>query len=607
MYVIATAGHVDHGKSALVRALTGTEPDRWAEERRRGMTIDLGYAWSPLPSGAQLAFVDVPGHERFMTNMLAGAGPVPAVLLAVSADEGWSAQTTEHVAALDALGVRHGVLAVTRSDLADPAAALAVAQERLSATSLATIEAVAVSSLTGRGLPELRAALDRLVTTLPAPVTDGRVRLWVDRSFTVRGYGTVLTGTLSAGTVAVGDHFELGQETVSLRGMETFGLAVPEASACARVALNLRSVPHEKVRRGQALLTPGAWHLTDEVDVLRPASAGGRAPSELVLHIGSAAVPVTVRTIGPQHLRLRLQWSLPLQVGDRAVLRDPGMRRVLSGVVVLDPAPPSLAGRGAARSRDRELAQAGAGPDAASEIERRGVVSCALLAQLGVTGDQLPSGAVEEAGWVMAARVWETWQRQLEAMVADGGRRPDGLVRSGIARSEVVQKLGLPSPALLARLVDSCPGLELVGGEVGRRGQGRALSPELAQALAPLLARLAGSPFHAPGAAELAAAGAGTRQLNAAAAANVLLVLPGGIVLRPDAPQRAVDVLARLPQPFTLSAARQALGTSRRVAVPLLEHMDRCRLTYRLDPVHRACANLPAPQGATTSPSPRPG
>ena len=288
-----------------------------------------------------------------MTNMLAGAGPVPAVLLAVSADEGWSAQTTEHVAALDALNVRHGVLAVTRSDLADPAVALAGAEERLSGTSLAKMEAVAVSSLTGRGLPDLWGALDRLVAALPTPVTDGRVRLWVDRSFTVRGYGTVLTGTLAAGTVAVDDRFELGQGTVVVRGIETLGRPVPQASACARVALNLRSVPHDKVRRGQALLTPGAWRLTDEVDVLCPVAPAGRVPPELVLHIGSAAVPVAVRAISPRHVRLRLPWSLPLQVGDRALLRDPGMRRVLSGVVVLDPAPPPLKGRGAAKSRPR--------------------------------------------------------------------------------------------------------------------------------------------------------------------------------------------------------------------------------------------------------------
>ncbi len=602
MYVIATAGHVDHGKSALVRALTGMEPDRWAEEQRRGMTIDLGYAWTLLPSGAEVAFVDVPGHERFMTNMLAGAGPVPAVLLVVSADEGWAAQTTEHVAALDALRVRHGVLAVTRSDLADPAAALAGARERLSGTNLETLEAVAVSSLTGMGLPELRAALDRLVSGLPSPPTDGRVRLWGDRSFSVRGYGTVLTGSLTAGTVAVDDRFELGQEIVVVRGVETLGRPVPQAAAPARVALNLRSVPREKVHRGQALLTPGAWHLADQVDVLCPAGAGERLPRQLVLHIGSAAVPVDVRTIGPPYLRLRLHSSLPLQVGDRAVLRDPGMRRVLSGAVVLDPAPPALTGRGAAKNRALELARVGVVPDAAGEIERRGVVPRALLTQLGVAGNSLPSGAVEEAGWVIGAPVWQRWQYELARMLSEETLRPDRLVRSGVARAEAVQRLGLPGQALLPPLVDGCPGLVLAGGEVRLRGRGRALSPGLARALAPLLALLESSPFQAPQAGELVAAGAGARQLRAAAAAGVLLVLPGGVVLRPDAPQRAAEILARLPQPFTLSAARQALGTSRRAALPLLEHMDRCKLTHRVDETHRACANL----GPTGTPRPDP-
>ena len=176
MVVIATAGHVDHGKSALVRALTGMEPDRWAEERRRGLTIDLGLAWTALPSGRRIALVDVPGHERFVGNMLAGVGPVPAALLVVAADDGWSAQTAEHVAVLDALGVRHAVLAVTKADLADPAPVLADAAERLAATSMGIVPGVAVSSVTGRGLPELTATLERLVTELPAADPDAPVR-----------------------------------------------------------------------------------------------------------------------------------------------------------------------------------------------------------------------------------------------------------------------------------------------------------------------------------------------------------------------------------------------------------------------------------------------
>ncbi|MCW2510057.1 MAG: selB, partial [Modestobacter sp.] len=169
MDVIATAGHVDHGKSTLVKALTGMEPDRWEEERRRGLTIDLGFAWTTLPSGRRLAVVDVPGHERFVGNMLAGVGSVPAALVVVAADDGWSAQTAEHVAVLDALGVRHGLLAVTKADLADPAPVLADAVERLAGTSLGRVPAVAVSARSGAGLPELSAALEQLLAGLPAP------------------------------------------------------------------------------------------------------------------------------------------------------------------------------------------------------------------------------------------------------------------------------------------------------------------------------------------------------------------------------------------------------------------------------------------------------
>src|SRR3712207_3930312 len=191
MHVLATAGHVDHGKSTLVRALTGMEPDRWAEERRRGTTIDLGFAWTTLPSGRTVAFVDVPGHERFVGTMLAGVGPVPAVLLVVAADEGWMPQSAEHVDALSALGVREGLLVISRSDLMEPDLALADAREHLAGTPLADVPAVAVSAATGAGMPALRRALDDLVARLPAPDPGADVRLWVDRAFTIRGAGTV--------------------------------------------------------------------------------------------------------------------------------------------------------------------------------------------------------------------------------------------------------------------------------------------------------------------------------------------------------------------------------------------------------------------------------
>ena len=270
MQVIATAGHVDHGKSALVRALTGMEPDRWAEERRRGLTIDLGFAWMTLPGGDRVAFVDVPGHERFVPNMLAGVGPVPAVLLVVAADGGWMPQSAEHLAAIDAVGIRHGLLAVTRCDLADPGPATRQALDFVSRTSLGTVEAVAVSAVTGAGLPELRDALVRLVAALPAPDPAAPVRLWVDRSFSIRGSGTVVTGTLPAGTVTVGQELLL---TPSLRPARIRALQVAERAR----HLDRR----RRARRGQPARhpgrRPGAGHGPDRRGPLDPDQAAGRA------------------------------------------------------------------------------------------------------------------------------------------------------------------------------------------------------------------------------------------------------------------------------------------------------------------------------------------
>src|SRR2546430_10667154 len=196
MQVIATAGHVDHGKSALVRALTGMEPDRWAEERRRGLTIDLGFAWTKLPGGERVAFVDVPGHERFVPNMLAGVGPVAAVLFVVAADGGWMPQSAEHLAAIDAVGIRHGLLAVTRSDLADPGPATRQALDRISRTSLGALPAVAGSAVTGAGLPDLRDALERLLAPLPLPHPAPPGPPWVAPPLRIQGHATALTRTL---------------------------------------------------------------------------------------------------------------------------------------------------------------------------------------------------------------------------------------------------------------------------------------------------------------------------------------------------------------------------------------------------------------------------
>ncbi|MFC5053381.1 SelB C-terminal domain-containing protein [Saccharothrix xinjiangensis] len=608
MRVVATAGHVDHGKSTLIRALTGMEPDRWAEERRRGLTIDLGFAWTRLASGP-VAFVDVPGHERFTANMLAGVGPVPAALFVVAADEGWRAQSTEHLAALHALGVRHGLLVVTRADLADPGPALAEAGGRLAATSLAGVRSLAVSGRTGEGLAELRTGLDEVARALPEPDPDADVRLWVDRSFTVRGAGTVVTGTLGAGTIRVGDELDLGGARVPVRGLQALGEPVEVVRGVARVAVNLRGVERDRVGRGDALLTPGQWAATREVDV-RVAAAwvgegvagegvagggaagggvevrrGGRAvagevdgraaggagarpglsgvmPARLVLHVGSAAVPVHVRPLGPDTARLVLARPLPLRPGDRGLLRDPGRHRITAGLVVLDVRPPALTRRGAARQRGLDLA----GDVAAAHLRARGVVAARELRVLGFgdVGEPVGEWRVDPAHRAELAR------RVPEAVAEWRHEHP---LDPGVPVDVLARRLGAP-PEVVERLAPN-----VVAGRVPGASN---LPPGVERAVAAVEADLAREPFQAPDAARLAELGLGSREIAAAVRVGRLLRVADGVVLAPDAPHRAADVLAALPAPFTAARAKQALGTTRRVAVPLLELLDSLGLTRRL-------------------------
>jgi len=567
MHVVATAGHVDHGKSTLVRALTGTDPDRWAEERRRGMTIDLGFAWAKL-AGQKIAFVDVPGHERFVANMLAGVGPVPAAMLVVAADEGWMAQTEEHVAALDALGVRHGVAAITRSDLADPSDVTAVAADvatRLRDTSLGGVRCLPVSAVTGVGLDELREQLIMMTATLPAPDLEGPVRLWVDRSFSIRGSGTVVTGTLAAGTLRTDDELELHGRPVSVRGLESLGRRVEVATAVARVAVNIRGVEVSDVRRGDALLTAGAWTHTSTVDVRLPAT---QVPAQAMLHIGSAAVAVRVRPLGLGTARLTLRTPLPLRAGDRGLLRDPGRHRVVARVTVLDPGPPSLAGRGAGHARGLELADL----DAASQVARHGVLSVGELHRLGLEPPVPPL----VGQWVVDEQHAIDLRRRLRDAVS-AHHRSDPL-GSGPTVEAVRRVLGLPDRALVAALLDRP--LELRGGRVVDVTRS-ALPPGVSAAVSALVAELADAPYRAPEAARLTALGLGSRELAAAERAGALIRLGEGVVLAAGADDAAAAALQGIQAPFSVSEARTALGTTRRVAVPLLERLDRRGLTRR--------------------------
>jgi len=624
--VIATAGHVDHGKSALVRALTGMEPDRWAEERRRGLTIDLGFAWMALPDGERVAFVDVPGHERFVPNMLAGVGPAPAVLVVVAADGGWMPQSAEHLAAIDAMGIRHGLLAVTRCDLADPGPATRQALEHLSRTSLGAVEAVAVSAVTGAGLPELRAALVRLVAALPRPDAAAPVRLWVDRSFSIRGSGTVVTGTLPAGTIRSGQELLLtpSLRPARIRGIESLNQSAASVSGVARVALNLRGIPADVPARGMSLVEAGRWTMTKLLDVRLTQPLPPRLPPELTLHVGSARTLTRLRLLGSADTaiaRLTLREALPLHVGDRLLLRDPGSAGVtILGATVLDVAPPALVRRGAAAAAGRELAAWPDLPAPADLLRRHGLLRASAVTAMGVTGSLPPP--VTASGWLADPARWAELRRQLGELVAAHARRDPLAI--GLPPEAARAALRLPDRALveaLARLPgpqDAPAQLGLDGGYL-RLGEPRkplpaqepapalppaalppaalppaALPPRVAAAVRAVLADLAGAPFMAPEAGRLRELGLDGRAIGAAARAGLLLRITEQIVLAPGAETEAARALAGLPQPFTAAEARQALGTTRRVAIPLLEYLDRAGITQRLPDDRRRVRLTPA-------------
>ncbi len=590
MYVIATAGHVDHGKSTLVRALTGMEPDRWAEERRRGMTIDLGYAWTSLPSGRTLAFVDVPGHQRFIGNMLAGLGPAPAVMIVVAADEGWREQSAEHLAAASALGIRHGLLVVTRCDLGDPANTVEQSRRRLADSTIADAETVVVSGATGAGLDDLRAALDRLVDRLPAPDVRDRVRLWVDRAFTIKGAGTVVTGTLGAGTISAGDQLELRGERVAVRGLQMLGADRPAVPAVARVAVNLRSVPKQDVGRGDALLTPDRWWHTDSADVrLAPALPGPAGeplsaaiaadlPSDLTMYLGTAAMPVHVRPLAGDIARLRFAAALPLQVGDRAILSDRTRLHLPLGAVVLDVDPVPLRRRGAAIGRAGALRSPGPLPGLLDQLRWRGAIRRSTAAAWGLPLDDV-AGVRQAGDWLVEPAVWDRWTTELAAAVdAHAAVHSQDPVLPAASAAAALQ---LPDAELIAALA-AATGLQLARGGVRRPGRAPAMG-SAESALRELETALRANPFAAPERGELTRLGLTGKDLAVAVALGRLIRLDGDTVLLPDAPGRALMILAGLPQPFTTSQARIALASTRRVVIPLLEHLDREGATVRVD------------------------
>ncbi|MDK8678014.1 selenocysteine-specific translation elongation factor [Corynebacterium tuberculostearicum] len=583
MYVVATAGHVDHGKSTLVRALTEMDPDRWEEEKRRGLTIDLGFAWTTLPSGADVAFVDVPGHEKFLGNMLAGVGPAPVVLFVVAADEGWQAQSTDHRDALRALGVEHGIIALTRSDRATVDRTAEI-RTQLAGTPLADAPIIPVSAPTGDGIAALRQALDEVLAAVPAPDAQAPVRLWVDRAFSVKGAGTVVTGTLAAGTLRVGDSLKVatagGERAVEIRGLHSENRAQDALGPVTRAAVNLRGVDAADIHRGDVLLTPGAWRLVDHLDVRRTFGAElDGLPDNLVVHTGTAGVEAHLRPLSADFARISLAHPLPLRLLDRFVVRSPGGRHVVAGVEAVDLRPPELNRRGAARRRAEELSAQHSFRDPASYLRRVGFARVDDLARDGFTTAAPPQGIIAFRDWWIAASQVTRWKQSLiDALHAHTAAHPlaPGMPRKAAMDALGLQEEGLLGLAIAAAKAESSEGVLRLPGQQADLGAAE-------RGVAAIEERLKAEPFAAPEADDLTELGLGPKELAAAERAGRLLRLKQGIVLLPSAPEEARRRLAELEQPFTLSAARKALGTTRRVAIPLLEYLDAQRITRRGD------------------------
>ena len=598
---VATAGHVDHGKSSLVLALTGTDPDRFPEEQTRGLTIDLGFAFSTLPSGTEVGFVDVPGHVRFIKNMLAGVGAIDVVLFVVAAPEGWMPQSEEHLRILEVLGVTRGMVAITKADLVD-AETLTLAQleieDRLTDSPLAGIPIVACDSVSGRGIDDLRVTLDAVLRDAPAAPDFGCPRLWVDRVFAAQGAGTIITGTLTRGRIRVDDEIEVGEppRQVRVRSIETAGRRVDEGAPGTRVALNLVGIEHRDVSRGDAVVTPDQWSRARVVDVAVHSLPGVDvlARGRLQAYVGSGEHAVSLRVLDAagRFARLRFAVPIPLALGDRFILRDPGPNATVCGAEVLDLDP-------ATRAKDAvailEL------PRGERLLATRPWLSGAevarLLAHSEHEADTMLQSIVDQ-GVGIAVGNWVVTPVVLDRIRSDASNRVLAHHQhephtSGVEVSVLAAQLHITAEQLRAAIADQ-PDLEIVRGAV--RHPAHAPIYESPEAIR-LLAALEAAPFAPPAPSDLGVPTALTRSL----VREGLLIDLDGVVFAASALGLARDrVIAAMRErgSVTVSDVRDALGSTRKFVLPIVGWLDRTGITRR-----RGDDRLPGPTSGLETPA----
>jgi selenocysteine-specific elongation factor len=584
---VATAGHVDQGKSTLVLALTGTDPDRFPEEKERGLTIDLGFAFTKLPSGEEVGFVDVPGHVRFIKNMLAGVGAVDVVMLVVAANEGWMPQSEEHLRIIELLGVRYALVCLTKADLVDNDTvelARLELDEHLARSVLAGAPVVVCDAVSGRGLDDVRAGLDAVLAAAPRPVDRDRPRLWVDRVFAAKGAGTVVTGTLAGGSLRVDDEVEVGPRArrARIRAIETAHHQLDAAAPGTRVALNLAGsgIERSAVRRGDGVVRAGQWQLTDVVDVgLEPLRDHTfRARSSLQCYVGSGEHAAVLRVLDAdgRYGRIRLDERVPLAPGDRLVLRDPGERDTVGGAEVLDAAP-------GGRARDalaylplpleqrllaghRWLAVDALGPRAGL-----GATEAAALSD-----DLVRSGAAVRVGRWLVDRDTVTALRTAadDQVRAHHERAP---LEPGMELAALASELRVDADRLRAALADD--GDLVVERGYVRDATRRSRAADSAEARA-LLDALEAAPFSPPEPASVGAARPLVRSLTREGAIVDLdgIVFASGAI---DEARRRVRAALRDRGTVTVADVRNLLGSTRKFVLPILNRLDAEGVTRR--------------------------
>lgn len=633
-YILATAGHVDHGKSALVKALTGTDPDRLPEEKARGITIDLGFAHLELAGAApdepsfELGIVDVPGHEDFVKNMVAGVGSIDLALLVVAADDGWMPQTEEHLQILAYLGVTRGVVALTKADLATAPEAELVERirTRLQDSPLADAPIVATSATTGRGIEELRAALRRVLDGLPSPADYGKARLAADRAFSLKGIGTVVTGTLTGGRLERGQTVSLQPTgwTSRLRGLQSHNRDLDVALPGMRVALNLADaelqsdIEPKGVARGQVVATPGLGKPHDTLDVRlekssrlagrdEPAARPLKDGTPVRVHHGAACTPARIRlrdtaALEPgQSALAELRFGKPvfLFAGDRFVIRDSSEQATLAGGLVLDPDADRRVWREGAQGE--LLASRASSPDdvavwVTTEMRRCGAARReTLLVKSRFSASQVEScvegmvttGTLAAGGSLLFDADWWLALRQgaIEAIDFEHQAHPE---RPGLslAQLRVALKHALVAQGVFEAVVNSLlkAGFEQRGGAIGRKGHRLELPPHLQAAGSRIRGILLSRPLDPPSRKELAPDRTGFEALRFLIQNGEAVAIGSDLVLSAGAYNRAVRGVKRCLREAgqaTVSDLRKEVGCTRKLMVPLIEKLDAEGVTRR--------------------------